>query len=141
MFHHSEKAGKPEIVLTSFPSVNAIIIRSSHIPVRKEFFPGNSHPYLLYDANSDSSYTNMNAIPIISQYYPSTSKAGDFRSKVIYSTDSIDDGATMDLEGNSELRRIDIEVCWTDNYNNIYPLTLFPGKQASMRLCFIKKID
>jgi len=128
--------------ITSFASVNAIIIRSSKIPVRKEFFPGNSHPYLLYDNNSSSeSYTNMSAIPIISIYYPSSSIAGDFRSKVIYSTDGIEDGTTMDLEGNSELRNIDLQVCWTDNYNNIYPLTLFPGKQVSLRLCFIKKTE
>jgi hypothetical protein len=126
--------------ITSFTSVNAIIIRSSKIPVRKEHFPGNSHPYLLFDNNQlEEAYTNMNAIPVISVYYPASSKAGDFRSKIIYSADSIDDGITMDLIGNNELRDIDIQVCWTDNYNNIYPLSLFPGKQISMRLCFIKK--
>jgi len=128
--------------MTSFSSVSAIIIRSSKLPVRKEFFPGNSHPYLLYDINSvDSSYTNMSAFPIISVYYPSSTKAGDFRSKIIYSTDSIEDGSTMDLIGNKELRDIDLEVCWVDNYNNIYPLTLFPGKQVMIKLCFIKKSE
>jgi len=126
--------------ITSFTSINAIIIRSTKLPVRKENFPGNSHPYLLYDNNRTSeSYVNMNAFPIISVYYPTTNKAGDFRSKIIYSTDSIEDGTTMDLIGDSELRDIDVQVFWTDNYNNIYPLSLFPGKQISMRLCFIKK--
>jgi len=81
----------------------------------------------------------MTALPIISIFYPQTTDAGDFRGKIIYSTDNVDDGDKIDLLGSTPLRNIDIQVLWSDNFNNIYPLKLLPGKQVSMRLCFIRK--
>ena len=124
--------------ITSFSTVNAILIQSRTLPIRKEYFPANYHQYSLTGESSNQDYTNMNSFPIISVFYPNTTKAGDFRGKIIYSNDSPAVGDLIDLEGNAPLSEIQIGVYFTDNFNNVYPLTLIPGKTINIRLAFIK---
>ena len=124
--------------ITTFSTINAILIQSNTLPIRAEFFPSNYEGYSLSGSNSEENYTNMNAFPIISVFYPYSSDAGDFRGKIIYSNDSLRDGDLIDLRGTNNLNELHIGVYFTDNYNNIYPLRLLPGKTVNIRLAFIK---
>jgi len=80
----------------------------------------------------------MNAFPIMSMFYPNSIQAGDYRGKIIYSNDSILDGDLIDLTSEIPLTELTIVVYFADNFNNVYPLTLIPGKSISMRLAFVK---
>ena len=128
------------VSITSFSTTNAILIQSRTIPVRKEHFPSNYHQFSLTNnsSNQEEQYTNMNAFPILSVFYPHSSSAGDFRGKIIYSNDSLMSGDLIDLQGNAPLSEIQIGVYFTDNFNNVYPLPLLPGKTVNIRLAFVK---
>ena len=127
------------VAITSFNTINGILIQSKTLPIRSEYFPANYHKYsLLGDRLSGEQYTNMNAFPIISVFYPHSTKAGDFRGKIIYSKDSLVDGDLIDLQSNAPLNEIQISVFFTDNFNNVYPLTLIQGKTVNIRLAFVK---
>jgi len=114
------------------------LIQSRTLPVRPEYFPANNKLYFLNSGNLSEQYTNMNAFPILSIFYPKTTKAGDFRGKIIYSNDSLSIGDLLDLTGTSPLSEIHIGVSFTDNFNNVYPLTLVYGKTVNIRLAFVK---
>ena len=80
----------------------------------------------------------MNSFPILSTFYPHSTQAGDYRGKIIYSNDSLRDGDLIDLVGNGAINEIQIGVYFTDNFNNVYPLVLIPGKTVNIRLAFVK---
>ena len=106
--------------ITSFNTINGILIQSKTLPIRSEYFPANYHRYsLVGSSNSSEQYTNMNSFPIISVFYPHSTKAGDFRGKIIYSKDSLVDGDLIDLQSNSPLNELQISVFFTDNFNNV----------------------
>ena len=71
-------------------------------------------------------------------FYPNSTHAGDYRGKIIYSNDSIRDADLIDLTSEVPLTELTIAVYFADNYNNVYPLTLIPGKSIMMRLAFVK---
>ena len=126
--------------ITSFSTINTILLTSTNLPIRQEFFPANQHPYELRgDESLASQYANLSAFRIISIFYPNTTSAGDYRGTIFYSSGSILDNDLIDLDRNTPLTEIHIQVFFTDNFNNVYPLTLIPGKSVNMRLAFVKK--
>ena len=127
------------IAITSFSTINSILISSNNLPVRKEYFPSNPHSYLLSgDKTNAESYSSMSSFPILCKFYPNSFNAGDFRGKIIYSNNSIEVGDLIDFQSSRPLREMNISVHFVDNYNNIYPLTLIPGKSVSITIAFIK---
>ena len=125
--------------ITSFSTINSILIQSRTLPIRQEHFPSNYNKSgLIVGASSEELYTNMNSFPILSTFYPHSSQAGDYRGKIIYSNDSLRDGDLIDLVGNGAINEIQIGVYFTDNFNNVYPLVLIPGKTVNIRLAFVK---
>lgn len=124
---------------SSFSQVNSIVLISDTLPVKKEYFPMNNNNCLLFSDKQDfTMYDNLLSLPIICIFHPISNKLGDMQTKIIYSNQNINNSDLISLTNNEEINKLHIKICFTDCYNNIYPLYLLPGKQLSIRLAFIK---
>ena len=120
--------------------MNSILITSNMLNLRAEYYPVNDSKYLLYEKNvNNTAYLSSAALPIVSVFYPIISKLGELESRIIYSNQNVRNSDLIDMIGFAETRSVDIDVFFTDNYHNLYPMFLEPGKQMSMRLAFIKQ--
>ncbi len=43
------------------------------------------------------------------------------------------------MVGNTALIKIDLNLYWSDTFNNIYPIYISHGQQASVKIAFINK--
>lgn len=103
-----------------------LFFTTGSIPVQEEYLPSLS-----------SGTTNSNQIPILTDFVLDLSSASNNRDVAYYVPTS--QYRLIDLNANTPLNRIDIQIYWQDQYLNIYPLMINPGQQANVKLAFIKK--
>lgn len=108
-------------------SVRKIVVVSNSMPIRKEYFPPPN------TANSGSS----NTIPILSDFQLNLENtAGAQRSVAIYEADIY---RLIDLISDTPMKKIDIQLFWADQNNNLYPIFLTANDTATMKLGFFSK--
>ena len=61
---------------------------------------------------------NLSGMTIISSFLINSSNAGDERTRINYSSGSIDDGPLIDLISESDILFLDIDVMWSDKNGN-----------------------
>ena len=74
---------------------------------------------------------------IISSFLINSTNAGDYWTRINYSSGSIDDGPLIDLISESDILNIDVDVMWSDKNGNVYTINLGPNKQINIMLAFI----
>lgn len=107
-------------------SLRKLIITSGSLPINNEQSP------ILNDANPDQ----YNTIPIVADFLPNASVAGDTRETAFYSADQF---RLIDLSSNMPLNKIQFEIFWADKQNNLLPLKISKFQEVTMKLCFVKK--
>jgi hypothetical protein len=110
--------------LALWSSLRKILIISNSIPINSEYTPTN---------NSGISST----LPIISDFVPQIEYPGQGRSVAYYNPTS--QYRLVDMKSSEGLNTIDIKIYWQDLDQNIYPLLILAGQQASLKLGFFKK--
>lgn len=129
---------------SSWEICQSILIGDTNLPIVPEKFPkadtagdlgrlthGKEEQELMYrDALSEN---------VLTVFYPNSSKAGDMRTSLFYSSTNMDNGDKVTLINDMPIRQIKLSVKWTDIYGNIYPLLLGSSSIASIRLCFTRK--
>lgn len=111
--------------LALWSSLRKILLVSNSIPIISEYTPTN---------NSGISST----LPIISDFVPQIELPGQNRSIAYYTPTS--QYRLIDLKSSEALYSIDIKIYWQDSNQNVYPLLILTGQQASVKLGFFKKI-
>lgn len=108
-------------------SARKIVIVTNSMPVRKEYFPPPN------TINSGAS----NTIPIMSDFQLNLDNvAGAQRSVAIYESDIY---RLIDLISDTPMKRIDIQLFWADQNNNLYPIYLTANDTATLKLGFFSK--
>lgn len=112
--------------LEYWSSLKSIIISTNTIPINNEFIP----------TRDNTSSVNSSA-PIIADFIPFTEgNVGETRSVAFYTPPVY---KLIDLESDGPLQKIDINVYWEDNRNNVYPLQVSLLNQVNIKIGFFKK--
>lgn len=111
--------------ITYIAAVKRIIITTNSIPINSEFLPGKINDSL------------NPQFPVLSDYVPTIQKSEDIKSVVYYIPTA--QYRLIDMINSFPLYRININVYWLDIYNNIFPLSMPPFNQASIKIAFLKK--
>lgn len=110
-------------------SLSGIVFLTSSLPVQYEFLPASA----IQTTNSASSSFR----PILTDFVPNLQKIGDARSRLIYYPSG--PYRLIDLCSNDPLRRIDLQVFWADQFQNLYPIYVSCNQSDTIKLMFIKK--
>lgn len=108
-------------------SIRKIVLTTRTIPIRKEYFPPEN------SINSGLS----NTIPIMSDFQINLDNVtGAQRSVAIYEANPY---RLIDLISDSPMRRIDVELYWSDQENRLYPIFINNHDSATIKLGFFSK--
>ena len=128
------------VAVSNWASINRILFVSNTLPITREYYPfiGNNGSYLPFNESKES-YEGMTNLNIICSFLFASTRAGDFRTNIVYSSPTVDNADTIDMTASESIREIDIEVMWSDKFGNIFPIRLGPNKQVNIRFAFIEK--
>jgi len=119
--------------LVFFYSFKKFLFISNHLPIRREFSPSRNQINNPFGGDGIN-----NSTPILTDFEPALNvKSGDLRENFNYFSDGR--YKLIDMCNNSPLRKIDLQIFWTDQENNVYPLTINDKSQISVKLLFLKK--
>lgn len=112
-------------MLYYWASLRKIVITSNGLPILNEIIPA--------PGNSGVSVS----FPIITDFVPQISDAGDTKSIAIYNPSS--QYRLVDLTGSVSLSKLDIRLYWQDIAGNLYNIFISSGQQVTLKLGFFKK--
>jgi hypothetical protein len=104
---------------------------SASLPIIKESIPQSG------DLLNSELTGQANYFPILTDFEPLLSSAGDARSQLQYYPQG--PYRYVNMISNIPLRKIDVRIFWQDKHNNLYPLTISFGQVASIKLLFRKR--
>jgi len=107
-------------------SLRKIVITSASLPIRFEQSP------IFNNTNPDQ----YNTIPIVADFLPANTKAGDTREIAYYTSTFY---RLIDLSSSSPLQKIQFEIFWLDKQNTLYPLTISTFQECTLKVVFTKK--
>ncbi len=114
----------------SWNSLESIVFLTHHLPVQVEYIPTST----IYSPTGTS---NANFKPILTDFVPTLEEAEAARSRFTYYPSG--NYRLIDLHSQIPLRKIDLQMFWQDQYQNLYPLYISCNKSNSVKLMFIKK--
>lgn len=116
-------------VITYWFSLSKLIIATNTIPINREFIPG---------YNPDNSQNGQaTSFPIITDFVPELDFSNESRSIAYYNPTS--QYRLVDMNSDTALYKIDLQILWEDRLGNLYPLYLKVNQTASVKLAFLKK--
>jgi hypothetical protein len=107
-------------------SLKKLLITTNSLPINFEQAP------VFNNLNPDQ----YNSTPILADFTPSISQAGDSREIAYYFATYY---RLIDLKSSGPLNKINIQIYWQDTYNNIYPLYIPIFQEATIKFVFTKK--
>lgn len=108
-------------------SIRKIIMTTRTIPIRKEFYP---------PSNSVNSGVS-NSISIMNDFQLDLSNTGGSQRQVaLYEANPY---RLIDMTSNTPFRRIDLQIFWADEENELRPLFLNAHESATVKLGFFSK--
>jgi len=113
--------------------VKSIIFTSSSIPVAGTYTSLNSQANNSNAVNDD----DTNSLNILTDFKIDPTFAMAQRTDLLYVAS--DNTRKLDLQGNTPLRNININIFWSDAGGNLYPLVISRNQEASIKLLFTKK--
>lgn len=107
-------------------SLKKITIRSNSIPINYEQTPS-------FDNLNPDQYST---VPIVADFAPANTNPGDTREIAYYFANYL---RLIDLNQAGPLNRINFQIFWQDNQNNLYPLFISYFQNATIKFVFTKK--
>lgn len=80
---------------------------------------------------------SSNYRPVLTDFQPLVTNGPDARGSLQYFPQG--PYRMFNLNGTTPLNKMDLQVYWSDNYRNIYPLTLSAHNQATVKIMFRRK--
>jgi len=117
-------------ISSTWNSLESIVFLTNSLPVQVEYIPSSS----IITAQGVS---NANFKPILTDFVPTLEEAGSTRSRFVYYPSG--QYRLIDLHSQIPLRKIDLQMFWQDQYQNLYPLYMSYNESNSVKLMFIKK--
>lgn len=117
-------------IISTWNSLSSIVFTTSHLPIQVEYIPSTS----IFNTQGSS---NAHFRPIVTDFIPDLETPGSTRSRFLYTPSG--QYRLIDLHSQIPLRKIDIQMYWQDQYQNLYPLFISYNESNSVKLMFIKK--
>jgi hypothetical protein len=111
-------------------SFRSLVITSSLLPLRSEFYPLNSS-----SATSGTQWS-QSQLSVLTDFEPGFESVRDVRSYMHYQPSLY---RWIDLMGDTTIKQADINVYWVDNKQVLHPLFLPPGEYFSIKILFSRK--
>lgn len=115
------------VTLQYWNSFKNIVFITGTIPIQAEYIP---------ELNGQGS---NNFRPILTDFEPILSEAGDARSTLQYYPQG--PYRMVSLLSNTPLTKFDVRVFWQDQENNLYPIVLSPGMSLSIKFLFSRRYN
>ncbi len=103
--------------------LESIVVTAIGLPVRGEYLP---------PINGQN-----NQIPILTDFQPLITAGPEVRSNIQYFPSG--PYRLIDMESNVPLKSLGIQLYWTNHNNDLFPIYLSPGRNASIKLLFQRK--
>jgi hypothetical protein len=103
-----------------------LFFTTGSIPVNEEYLP-----------SLTAGQTNSNQIPILTDFVLDLSSSNNNRDVAYYVPTS--QYRLVDLNSDTPINTIDIQVYWQDQFLNYWPLNINAGQQANIKIAFVKK--
>jgi hypothetical protein len=110
-----------------FSSFRRLIIASNSLPAQKEYYP-------ILGSAKQSGFAST--LGIISDFQIDVQKPGQQTGVAVYDANLY---RLVDLISDYPIRKIDLQLYWTDVNNNLYPLFLTPYQNVNIKLGFFHK--
>ncbi len=111
--------------INNWNSLQKILLTTLSIPIAQEFLPT-----MRYASQSSTA-------PIITDFIPILDGPGETRSVAVYNPTT--QYRLVNMLGTTPLMKIDLNLYWSDHENNIYPIYISNGNQASVKIGFFNK--
>lgn len=117
-------------VLQNWNSLESIVFTTTHLPVQVEYIPSSS-------IITPNGVSGANFKPILTDFVPLLEEVGSTSSRFVYNPSG--KYRLIDLKSQIPLRKIDLQIFWQDQFQNLYPLRISYNQSNSVKLMFIKK--
>lgn len=120
--------------LSLWNDVTAVVFTTSRIPINQESVPVVSNPQ---DFMVQSQQGVPNSRPVLTDFEILTQDDANLRTTLQY----VPTGPyrLVDLQSDTPLRGIDMQVWWQDRSNQLHKITIGAGQHLTMKLLFVKK--
>lgn len=121
----------PEFVdFNPWSVLNSLVFTTTSLPIHGEVQPSNT--------NIESTQSGQTSFrQILQDFQPDLTEPGTSTTRLNYFPQG--PYRLVDLTSTSPLRRIDLQVFWSDKDNNLYPVLITFGEYVSVKLLFIRK--
>lgn len=129
-------SGGPYVYVEDYISIDLwfvlrkLLITTNTLPVVQEIVPAQN-------PSSGQSTGVSSSIPIITDFVPALTFSNEARSIAYYNPTS--QYRLVDMNANTPLYKINLNIQWEDKQGNLYPLYLSVLQQASIKLAFLRK--
>jgi hypothetical protein len=135
---------KPFVVMYSdhntlglFSPLNRIVLASSNLPIVSESVqPAKS----VFSSSSPTFVNQVLGAKIITDFQPDFSTTNLVNRDFIQYNQSVNNSRLVSMQGTRlSLSRIDIQVYWSDQNNNLTPVYLYNGTSFDLKIAFVPK--
>lgn len=117
--------------IANWYNFKSIVITSGSLPIRKEWL---STQVINMGISTGS---GSNFFPIVTDFELAIETGNELKTYVHYNPTA--QYRYIDLQGDTPITVIDLQIYWKDNYDNLYPLLIGPHREASIKFLFEKK--
>lgn len=111
-------------------SLRKLLVVTNTIPIANEYVPS-------YNTTTGQQNAVANSMPILTDFVPAIDFANESRSVAYYIPTA--QYRLVDMINDLPLYKIDLRIYWEDKVGNLYPLTISPFQQASIKIAFLRK--
>lgn len=111
-------------------SFRSLVITSSLLPLRSEYYPLSS------SSSTAGSQWSQSQLSILTDFEPGFESVRDVRSYMHYQPTLY---RWIDIVGDNTIKQADINVYWVDNNQVLHPMFLPPGEYFSIKILFSRK--
>lgn len=116
--------------LQNWITLRKILITTNSIPIQSEFVPTFN--------NDGVQNSNAGSLNILTDFTPQIETiAGQSRTVAYYVPTS--QYRLIDMKAHRPLYNIQLRILWQDKFGNLYPITIGPTQEASIKIAFLKK--
>jgi len=117
-------------IIEAWNALSSVVFFTSHLPVQVEYIPSSS-------IITPQGVSNAAFKPILTDFVPLLEKTGSTRSRFVYYPSG--QFRLVDLRSQIPLRKIDLQIFWQDQYQNLYPMYISFNESNTVKLMFIRK--
>ncbi len=118
-------------------SFKSLLITTNTLPIKPEAIP--PAPSVQGALESNLASSNINTRLILTDFVPDLlNNAGTYSTIATY-TPGFSDYRLINMYTSQPIRQINLEIFWVDTYGNIFPIILYQGQTANIKLAFIPK--